>query len=552
MDEDTIISELEQPWQRDHLVEVRTGKSKPVFGLPLQSAIFKTVRYGSVAVDKLGCQSDEHAYEDHGGPDKALLQYCSRHYDTWGKELPGSEHLFRVGGFGENLVARKANERNTCIGDIVRIGRDVIAQVSLPRQPCYKLNHRFQEKNMSRLTQERFRTGWFYRVIQEGSIHAGDEIELMERPHPEWTLARVQHYLYIEKENYEIMKKLAKIEALGSESRNIFQNRLNKNFENQEARLVGDDSMALDMWAEYRLTEKRKVTASVEAFVFEAVQSSESPKNALPGTHVRLKLGGRLIRAYSVVGGNQNRFTLGVALDRQTTRGGSLFLHETLREGDIVTISKFVATFPLANKADHHVLIAGGIGITGLLASARDLQQRNVPYHLHYVVRSQDEVAFNSDLRSLSNVTIYCKELGSPFDVSKALQSVDSNTHIYCCSGERLMNAVRESADGLGLPKENVHFESFQANSTGDPFTAELAEAKKEVEVGSGESLLDALRSAGFDIPSTCEAGNCGTCRVGVRSGRVEHRGTGLLDNEKETAMLSCVSRGIGRVVLDI
>jgi ferredoxin len=114
------------------------------------------------------------------------------------------------------------------------------------------------------------------------------------------------------------------------------------------------------------------------------------------------------------------------------------------------------------------------------------------------------------------------------------------------------MNAVRESADGLGLPKENVHFESFQANSTGDPFTAELAEAKKEVEVGSGESLLDALRYAGFDIPSTCEAGNCGTCRVGVRSGRVEHRGTGLLDNEKETAMLSCVSRGIGRVVLDI
>lgn len=79
MDEDTIISELEQPWQRDHLVEVRTGKSKPVFGLPFQSAIFKSVRYGSVAVDKLGCQSDEHAYEFHGGPDKALLQYCSRH-----------------------------------------------------------------------------------------------------------------------------------------------------------------------------------------------------------------------------------------------------------------------------------------------------------------------------------------------------------------------------------------------------------------------------------------------------------------------------------------
>lgn len=111
------------------------------------------------------------------------------------------------------------------------------------------------------------------------------------------------------------------------------------------------------------------------------------------------------------------------------------------------------------------------------------------------------------------------------------------------------MNAVRETADELGLSKENVHLESFQPNSSGDSFTAELAQTKNEVDVASGKSLLDALRSAGVDIPSTCEAGNCGTCRVGIRSGRVEHQGTGLLDNEKDTSMLSCVSRGVGRVV---
>lgn len=552
INEDLIITELEQPWQRDQLVEVRTGKGKPVFGVPLQSAIFKSVRYGSVTVDKLGCQGDEHVYEFHGGPDKALLQYCSRHYDAWGKELRGSEHLFRVGGFGENLVARNANERNTCIGDVVRIGRDVIVQVSMPRQPCYKLNHRFQEKNISRLTQEKFRTGWFYRILHEGSIHAGDDIELLERPHPKWTVALVQHYLYIEKGNYEIMKELAEIEELGNEIRDIFKNRLNKKFEDQEARLLGDDSMALDMWADYRLAQKRKETPAVESFVFEAVHPRSSPEEALPGTHVRLKLGGRLIRAYSVVGGNQNRFTLGVALDRDSSRGGSLYLHESIREGEVITISNFVATFPLAKEADHHTLIAGGIGITGLLASARELERRSASYHLHYVVRSQDEVAFEPYLQSLSNVTIYSKKSSKPFDVSNVLQQADSNTHVYCCSGERLMNAVQDAADGLGFPKQNVHFESFQANSTGDPFTAELAETKKEVDVGPGESLLDALRSAGFDIPSTCEAGNCGTCRVGVRSGRVEHRGTGLLDNEKDTAMLSCVSRGIGRIVLDL
>ncbi|KAJ5450779.1 uncharacterized protein N7458_007228 [Penicillium daleae] len=473
------ISKLEEPWVRDELVEVRTGKAKPVFGLPVQSAIFKSVRYGSVSVDLLGCRGDEHVYEFHGGPDKALLQYCSQHYDTWSEELPGSAHLFRIGGFGENLVARRANERNTCIGDIIRIGPEVIAQVSLPRQPCYKLNHRFQEKNLSRFSQERSRTGWYYRIIKGGSIQAGDELVLLERPNPHWTVARVQHYLYIEKENSGVMKELADLDALG------------------EQRLLGDSAMALDMWAEYRLIKKVKETPTVISFKFTAVHPRQPTEPVLPGTHVRLKLGGRLIRAYSVVEGSRNQFTLGVALDRQSTRGGSLFLHETLQEGDTITISNLAATFPLAEKVDCHILIAGGIGITGLLASAQRLQQTNQDYHLHYVVRSLDEE-------------------GSPFDVSVVLQQADSNAHIYCCSGERLMKAVCDTAAELGLPNENLHFESFQVNSTGDPFTVELVESNKEMEVAAGDSLLDTLRSAGFDIPSTCEAGNCGTCRVGT------------------------------------
>lgn len=201
----SIIAELEEPWERDELVEARNGKARPVVSRPVQSATFKAVRHGSVAVDTVGCRGDEHVYEFHGGLDKALLQYCARHYDIWSEELPGSAYLFRVGGFGENLVARQANERNTCIGDIVRIGPDVIAQVSLLRQPCYKLSGRFQEKNLSRFSQEKFRTGWYYRIIKGGSIQAGDELVLLERPNPHWTVSRVPHYLYIEKDNFDVM-----------------------------------------------------------------------------------------------------------------------------------------------------------------------------------------------------------------------------------------------------------------------------------------------------------------------------------------------------------
>jgi len=86
------------------------------------------------------------------------------------------------------------NERNVCIGDIVSIGDEVLLQVSLPRQPCFKLNHRFQLKNFAPNTYKTSRTGWYYRVLREGTIQAGDEIKLVERKHPTWTIERVQEY----------------------------------------------------------------------------------------------------------------------------------------------------------------------------------------------------------------------------------------------------------------------------------------------------------------------------------------------------------------------
>jgi ferredoxin len=114
------------------------------------------------------------------------------------------------------------------------------------------------------------------------------------------------------------------------------------------------------------------------------------------------------------------------------------------------------------------------------------------------------------------------------------------------------MDGVKVAARNLGFPSPNIRFEAFTAMTSGDPFVAELAESKKEIEVKEEQTLLDVLRDAGFDIPSSCEVGNCGTCRVGIRSGRVEHRGTGLLEGEKKGAMLSCVSRGIGKIVVDM
>jgi len=116
-----------------------------------------------------------------------------------------------------------------CIGDIVAVGsaaEHLLLQVSQPRQPCFKLNHRFQLKNFAPETTRLSRTGWYYRVLREGWVSKGDEVKLVERKYPDWTLERVQHYLYREKENVDAMRGLLEIEELTDEIKGAVRRRL--------------------------------------------------------------------------------------------------------------------------------------------------------------------------------------------------------------------------------------------------------------------------------------------------------------------------------------
>lgn len=446
------------------------------------------------------------------------------------------------------------SEENVSIGDVYAFGKEVVVQVSEPRAPCYKLNHRFQVKDMSKRSQDANKTGWYYRVLREGFISAGDEIVLLERPHPEWSLIRVQWFLYRERKNMEVMKELSNLPELGQETRDVFVNRLQKGFYREDNdRLIGGEENVL-RWNPYRVVSKRKETPRITSFVFEAVTPKESITKVPPGSHIRVKLGesGKLVRAYSVVGGDSNRFELGIAREEES-RGGSRYLHEEVKVGDVLPFSQMKSDFPLNDDADKHILIAGGIGITAFIASALAMREQKLRFELHYAIRSLEEMAFSQYLTDLGeSVNVLDKSKGQRLDLLKILGKADHPTHIYVCGPERMLEGVKEAATVLNFPQSNIHSEAFAASTSGDPFTAELSKSEKTFEVKEQETLLDVLRDAGFDIGSSCEVGNCGTCRVGVMKGRIEHRGTGLLDEEKEGAMLSCVSRGIGRIVLDL
>ncbi|KAH8671207.1 MOSC domain-containing protein [Xylariales sp. PMI_506] len=626
--------DLYAPFEQDVILEVRSSKMKTMPGLTIMSGIDKTIRKGTVAVGPMGLEDDEHDPTFHGGIDKAVHGYCSSHYPKWQAEYPEAASRFVPGGFGENLVTARMNERNVCIGDTVSIGdpdTGLLLQVSLPRQPCFKLNHRFKLKNFAPQTYTLSRTGWYYRVKRPGPVAAGMTIRLVDRPHPQWTIERIQEYLHRTLDNHTANEELAGIEVLGAESRGDFQNRVAKRrrAEEKRTRQGSEEEEAKDVWKDYRIVEKKRETDRVASFVFEAVPPllpDAEPERPCYGCHARLKLPNGLQRNYSIVSGTPSRFELGVALE-EPSRGGSAWLHREAQagadSGSIVQVGRITPGIKPAGSSSNHVFIAGGIGITAFLPVIEVYKRMHLNSTLHLAVRSADEIPFRERILALGggsarsgevengatgghvedgedkkddgsgptgssiNVTIYDRSRGQRVDLPGIFAGLGWNSHVYVCGPPRMMDEALRESRAKGLADDEVHFEAFAADTGGDPFEVEvlnrtlastgsgrsdgdgdgggdgdtadrgqeLQQQQKQhpiLQVGEEETLLEVLRRNFNDVPSSCEVGNCGICRVTLRSGTVLHRGTALMDDEKQDGMLSCVSRGVGRIAIEI
>lgn len=213
------------------------------------SAIAKTEIEGRVRIGVSGLFGDEQGDLGlHGGPDKAIHHYPRDHYEAWRAELQdvtssaqALDELLRVpGAFGENLSTLGMTEANTCVGDRWRLGTALI-EVSQARQPCWKLNERFGVADMARRVQDSGRTGWYYRVREEGHAEAGDRMSLVDRPHPDWPLARLLHTLYIDCLDRASLEGMAALEELSMSWRTLARQRLERgSTESWADRLLGD------------------------------------------------------------------------------------------------------------------------------------------------------------------------------------------------------------------------------------------------------------------------------------------------------------------------
>lgn len=202
------------------------------------SAIWKEAVQGPVWCGRTNLEGDGQAdLRVHGGPEKAVLAYSADHYPSWRAELalPG----MGSGGFGENLTVDGLTERDVCIGDTVAIGGAVL-QLSQPRGPCWKLARRWRVPELAALTQRSGRTGWYYRVLVEGEIAPGQRIALVERPHPEWTVARANTVMYDLRDDVAATLSLAALPLLALSWRRTLGRRARERVERDDRnRLVG-------------------------------------------------------------------------------------------------------------------------------------------------------------------------------------------------------------------------------------------------------------------------------------------------------------------------
>lgn len=269
------------------------------------------------------------------------------------------------------------------------------------------------------------------------------------------------------------------------------------------------------------------------------------------GAHVSVTAPNGAVRKYSLCNdpAEVERYAIAVKRDPEG-HGGSVSLVDGTRVGDMVEVSAPRNAFELEPKAPSFLFIAGGIGITPIMAMVRSLQGSGRPFRLVYLTRSAEETPFLDELSApgvRGQATIH-HDGGDPsrmFDLWPLLEK-PTKAHIYACGPRALLESVRDMTGHWPLPA--VHFESFldaqaQAKPEDTTFTAVLARSGARIEVAPGRSIVDAMRANGFDAPTSCESGTCGTCKTRLIAGEADHRDLVLAADEKGDWIMICVSR---------
>jgi len=312
-----------------------------------------------------------------------------------------------------------------------------------------------------------------------------------------------------------------------------------------------------------RIVAMRLESEAVLSFELRA-EESDLPA-AEPGAHIDVYLANGLIRSYSLCkaapAGGAYVIAVGAS---DSSRGGSKYLREEMRVGQILDVSPPRNNFPLAGGAAPCVLIAGGIGITPVWSMVQALAEAQRPWTVYYSARSARRAAFTVALERLAQASggkahfsFGDDPLRARHDIPQIIAGASPETHFYCCGPAAMLEAFQTATEGL--PREHVHMERFAAAGTiplaEGEYTVECARSGKTLRIVPGQTILDAALAVGIDAPYSCREGVCGACETRLLEGVPEHRDLILSAGERASGkvmLICCSGAKSDRLVLDL
>ncbi|AOG24381.1 PDR/VanB family oxidoreductase [Acidovorax sp. RAC01] len=316
-----------------------------------------------------------------------------------------------------------------------------------------------------------------------------------------------------------------------------------------------------------RVVKKQAEAEGIASFELARVDGAPLPPFSA-GSHIDVHLphgpNGGLVRQYSLCNASHelHRYRIAVLRDA-ASRGGSVGMHDSVHEGDVITISTPRNHFPL-HPAQRTLLLAGGIGVTPLLCMADRLARTGASFALHYCTRSRERTAFTAEIAAsaMAPHVHFHFDAGAPeqkLDLATVLAAPGGDQRLYVCGPAGFIDHVVNTAKAMGWAQDRIHLEYFGAppqDTSGDQaFEVRIASTGKTFTIAADTSVVEALRCEGIDILTSCEQGVCGTCITRVLEGEVDHRDMYLTDEEKagNEQFMPCCSRARSKVlVLDL
>jgi len=311
-----------------------------------------------------------------------------------------------------------------------------------------------------------------------------------------------------------------------------------------------------------RVSDKYPIADRTVAIELVAEDGGELPPFSA-GAYIDVDLGFGLPRQYSLANDptERRRYLLGV-LRADDSRGTSVALNELVMPGHSLRISPPKNLFPLDETVTHTLLVGGGIGVTPMLAFGHRLHRLGRSFALHFCARSRRQAPFVEQLDQLpfrDRIQLHLDDdPNSRFDPATVADRSPADSQLYLCGPQGFMDQIAQQAGTL-LPEARIYRESFSASEpvstpVNQPFEVALRSSGEVLQIPADRALVDVLQDYGLPVRRNCPRGFCGGCAVTVLEGAVEHRDQVLPDHARDALgqMLSCVSRGQGRLLLDL